>query len=55
MFPLKLFVVGLALYLMETWYQEEGEELYYKIIKVTMFVLGIGPGMRNALLLTLVR
>lgn len=54
MFPLKLIVVGLALYLLEKWYEEEGEELYYKIIKVTMFLLGIGPGMRNALLLTLV-
>ncbi len=54
MFPLKLAVVGTALYLLEKWYEEEREELYYKIIKVTMFVLGVGPGMRNALLLTLV-
>jgi len=52
MFPLKLLVVGLALYVLEEWYEEEQEELYYKIIKVTMFVLGIGPGIRNALLLT---
>lgn len=53
MFPLKLLVVGFALYVIEKWYEEEGEELYYKIIKVTMFVLGVGPGLRNALLLTL--
>ncbi len=57
MYPMKLLVVGLALYILENWYKEEGktEVTYYRIIKVTMFIIGIGPGIRNALLLTLVR
>jgi|Deesub1362B_J571_1020462.scaffolds.fasta_scaffold02914_2 uncharacterized membrane protein len=54
MIPLKLVVVGTALYLLEKWRQEEGEDVYYRIIKITMFILGLGPGTRNSLLLTLV-
>ena len=54
MIPLKLLVVGAALYLLEKWRLEEGEDVYYRIIKITMFILGFGPGTRNSLLLTLV-
>jgi uncharacterized membrane protein len=54
MVPLKLLVVGGALYLLEKWREEEGEDVYYRIIKITMFILGFGPGTRNSLLLTLV-
>ncbi len=54
MIPLKLLVVGTALYLLEKWRLEEGEDVYYRIIKITMFILGFGPGTRNSLLLTLV-
>lgn len=54
MIPLKLVVVGAVLYLLEKWRLEEGEDVYYRIIKVTIFILGFGPGTRNSLLLTLV-
>ncbi|NOZ59863.1 MAG: DUF63 family protein [Euryarchaeota archaeon] len=54
MIPLKLLVVGAVLYLLEKWRQEEGEDQYYRIIKITIFILGFGPGTRNSLLLTLV-
>ncbi len=54
MIPLKLAVVGTVLYLLEKWRREEGDELYYRIIKITIFILGFGPGTRNSLLLTLV-
>ena len=55
MIPLKLLVVGAALYLLEKWREEEdGDDVYYRIIKITMFVIGFGPGVRNSLLLTLV-
>lgn len=53
MIPLKLAVVLAAIYLIEKWKEEEGVDLYYGIIKITLFILGIGPGARNALLLTL--
>jgi uncharacterized membrane protein len=54
MIPLKLVVVGAVLYFLEKWRREEGEDLYYRIIKITIFILGLGPGTRNSLLLTLV-
>lgn len=55
LFPIKLIIVGAALYFLEKWMEEEPEKLlYYKIIKITMFILGIGPGLRNSLQLTLV-
>jgi len=54
MIPLKLLVVGAAIYYLET-RKEEGpeEDLYYKMIKFVFFILGIGPGIRNAIILTL--
>ncbi|MFH1773491.1 MAG: DUF63 family protein [Methanobacteriota archaeon] len=53
MIPLKLAVILAAIYLIEKWKEEEGVDLYYRIIKLTLFILGIGPGTRNALLLAL--
>ncbi|MEE8167356.1 MAG: DUF63 family protein [Candidatus Hydrothermarchaeales archaeon] len=54
MIPLKLVVILGALYYLET-RREEGAEavLYYKMIKFVFFILGIGPGTRNAVILTL--
>lgn len=46
MIPLKLVVILSVLYILE-------KEKYYKIIKFILFILGFGPGARNALLLTL--
>lgn len=45
--PVKLIVILLALYILE----KEDEES--KIIKVVLFILGFGPGLRNSLVLTL--
>jgi len=53
MIPLKLAVILAAIYLIEKWKEEEGVDLYYGMIKITLFILGIGPGTRNALLLAL--
>ncbi len=55
MIPLKLLVVLVALYLLEQWHEEEGETAtnYYKIFKLVFFILGIGPGARDTLLLSL--
>lgn len=52
MIPLKLAVILAAIYLIEKW-KEEGADLYYGMIKLTLFILGIGPGTRNALLLAI--
>lgn len=52
MIPLKLAIILAAVYLIEKW-KEEGVDLYYGMIKITLFILGIGPGTRNALLLAL--
>lgn len=54
MIPLKLAVVGAAIYYLETRKEESHEsDLYYKMIKFVFFILGIGPGTRNAVILTL--
>ncbi len=52
MIPLKLLVVSLALYYLEKSAKPE-DDLYYKMLKSVFFVLGICPGTRNALILTL--
>ncbi len=52
MIPLKLAVVGAALYYLETRKGSESD-LYFGMIKVVFFILGIGPGTRNAMILTL--
>lgn len=62
--PLKLAVVLLALYVLEVYGMVEEEvekkeenageqDLYYKMIKFIFFIIGIGPGIRNSILLGL--
>jgi len=57
MIPLKLIVVMPALYFLESYAEEKKEkkeeDLYYSMIKFIFFILGIGPGTRNSLLLGL--
>jgi len=54
MIPLKLLVVIPALYFLESYAEEKKEEdLYYRMVKFIFFILGIGPGTRNSLLLGL--
>ncbi|RMF89276.1 MAG: DUF63 family protein [Methanobacteriota archaeon] len=56
MIPLKIVLVLGALYLLEKWRdEEEGSDLYYKMIKFLLFIFGFGPGTRNSLLLALPR
>ncbi len=58
MIPLKIVVILLALYIIEEWYKEELEagedptttENYYRMFKLIFFILGMGPGLRDALL-----
>ncbi|NOZ82318.1 MAG: DUF63 family protein [Euryarchaeota archaeon] len=54
MYPLKLAVLLPVLYLLERWREEENELTYYWMVKLAIFILGLGPGLRNSLLLTLV-
>ena len=56
MIPLKIVVVLGALYLLEKWREEEedeGSDLYYKMVRFVFFIFGFGPGTRDALLLGL--
>jgi uncharacterized membrane protein len=54
MIPLKIVVVLGALYLLDKWKEEEeGSDLYYKMVKFVFFIFGFGPGTRDALLLGL--
>ncbi len=54
MIPLKLLIVIPALYLIEKWESESPQsDLDSKMLKVIIFVMGFGPGMRNSLLQTL--
>ncbi len=54
MIPLKLLIVIPALYLIEKWQSESpGSDLDSKMLKIIIFILGFGPGMRNSLLQTL--
>jgi uncharacterized membrane protein len=56
MVPVKLALILLVLYLIEKWYVEEKkrDELLYRVIKTTIFIFGIGPGLRDTLLPALV-
>lgn len=56
MVPIKLALILSVIYLIERWYVEEKEkdELLYKVIKLIIFILGIGPGLRDMLLPSLV-
>lgn len=53
MYPLKLAVLLPVLYLLEKWREEESDTTYYWMVKIAIFILGFGPGVRNSLLLTL--
>lgn len=57
MMPLKLSLILLVLYLLEKWHVEDREvdETLYRVIKFTLFILGIGPGLRDTLLPSLVQ
>lgn len=51
MIPLKLSLIILVLYLIEKWKREEKKQgKLCKILKLMIFILGIGPGIRNTLL-----
>ena len=54
MIPIKLLVVGLTIYFIEKWYAEEEKternRTLYVMVKLLIFVIGIGPGLRNTLL-----
>ncbi|MBU4406834.1 MAG: DUF63 family protein, partial [Candidatus Altiarchaeota archaeon] len=52
MIPLKLLVILIVLYLLESWYLEEEikDETVYKMLKLVILILGIGPGLRNSIL-----
>lgn len=55
MIPVKLVIVALLLVALEQYKLEEDyNPMLYKILKILVFVLGLGPGMRNTLLLSLV-
>ncbi len=55
MIPLKLVVVLFVLYMIERWYIEEKDagkqqKNIYTVIKILIFILGIGPGIRDSVL-----
>jgi uncharacterized membrane protein len=57
MIPLKLSVILITLYFIEKWYVGEKKEgnagksrNLYVVIKLVIFIIGIGPGIRNTLL-----
>lgn len=56
MVPVKLALILLVLYLIERWYLEEEkrDKLLYMVVKTTIFIFGIGPGLRDTLLPALV-
>lgn len=54
MIPLKITVILGALYLLDMWKEDdEGSDLYYKMVKFVFFIFGFGPGVRDSLLLSL--
>ena len=53
--PLKIIVVSLIIHFIDkSFIRGEIPELFYKMIKLIIFVIGFGPGVRNSLLITLV-
>lgn len=52
MIPLKISVILPVLYLVEKWRIDEGEgkTQEYHMLKFVLFILGFGPGLRNAIL-----
>jgi uncharacterized membrane protein len=51
MFPLKIFVVGLALYAIDREYAKD--EVSRRFIKFVVLVLGLGPAIRDLTLIAL--
>lgn len=56
MVPIKLALILTVIYFVEKWSLEDREkdENLYRIVKLLLFVLGFGPGLRDALLPSLV-
>ena len=53
--PIKIIVVSLIIHFIDkSFIRGEISELFYKMIKLIIFVIGFGPGVRNSLLITLV-
>ncbi len=50
MVPVKLTLILLVIYALEKYKTEEEDEVMYKMLKVLVFILGVGPGTRNTLL-----
>ncbi|HIE33593.1 MAG TPA: DUF63 family protein [Candidatus Altiarchaeales archaeon] len=51
MIPLKLTVVLIVIYILEKYEKEDKEnKKLYRILKFIIFVMGIGPGLRNSIL-----
>lgn len=56
MVPVKLALILVVIYYTEKWYQEDRkkDEALYRFMKLLLFVLGFGPGLRDTLLPSLV-
>jgi uncharacterized membrane protein len=54
MIPIKIIIVALTLYFMEKWYtgepKTERNRTIYILLKLLIFIVGFGPGLRNTLL-----
>ena len=54
MVPIKLLIICLTLYFIEKWYREEEKtenaRTLYTVLKLLIFIIGIGPGLRNTML-----
>ena len=54
MIPLKLMIICVTLYFIEKWYGEEQKtektQTLYVVLKLLIFIIGIGPGLRNTML-----
>ncbi|MBN2250566.1 MAG: DUF63 family protein [Candidatus Altiarchaeota archaeon] len=57
MIPVKFLIVAITLYLIERWYREEEKTeksgKLYSVLKLLIFIIGMGPGVRNTMLLAL--
>lgn len=56
MVPTKLILILVVVYLFEKWHTEdkEADDVLYKEMKLLLFILGIGPGIRDTLLPALI-
>ncbi len=59
MIPIKVALIAVTLYFVEKWYageeKTEKNRTLYVMIKFLIFIIGIGPGLRNSVLPTVVR